>query len=195
MKHIDCSYSTSCWRWRAGLNCSRGRTRLPMSGAASAPTVKPRAASADQGKKVRAPLAPGAVHIGVWNGSRMCIGKAPAARHWRTHSQSRTFRTTQLSTLPSRARHAGRASTVQRGPVQPYSQRLHAWSFLIVPAFLTQAHAEPFAMPGLATLRASARSRARTDSTARCNMRAPSWRGLRPGAIYFRSDRQPPPSR
>lgn len=172
----------------------------------------------------------------VWNGSRRCRGKAPAARHWRTHSQSSTcgrsvtgidkattagtlnydpwggacsdvrgrvrmpqrlqpralrprpqvcgrsvrakgcsrdhsgccrmcemmrstFRTTQLSTLPSRARQAGRASTVQRGPVLPYSQRLHA---LVIPAPLTQAHAEPFVMPGLVTLSAIVRSPVRT---------------------------------
>ena len=66
-----------------------------------------------------------------------------------------TFRTTQLSTLPSRARQAGSASTVHRGPVHPYSQRLHALP-LVVPAPLTQAHAEPFVMPGLATLSAMA---------------------------------------
>ena len=64
-----------------------------------------------------------------------------------------TFRTTQLSTLPSRARQAGSASTVHRGPVHPYSQRRHALP-LVVPAPLIQAHAEPFVMPGLATLSA-----------------------------------------
>ena len=58
-----------------------------------------------------------------------------------------TFRTTQLSTILSRARHAGMASTVQSGPLHPYSQRLQPLPSLE----LSQAHAGPFALPGFAS--------------------------------------------